>query len=141
MTKKPFNQFLILISFLVLSSCLVSNSSNNSDTDVKEILGSWKITKESLQKIKSDDQKTEDKTITSFNLNSDSTATVSFGTSEKKIMNGTWIWQAEKKLGNENFGLSIKSDVVIRVNGLYTLGLQLREKNNLCAGDYTFEKQ
>jgi hypothetical protein len=141
MTKKPFNQFIILISILILSSCLVSNRSDNSETDIKEVLGSWRITTESLKKIKSNDQKTDDKIITSFKLNSDSTATVSFGESEKNIMNGTWIWQAEKKLGNENFGLSLKSDVVIRVSGLYIFGLQLSEENNLLAGDYIFKKQ
>ncbi|WP_159518068.1 hypothetical protein [Sunxiuqinia indica] len=141
MTKKPFNQLLILISILIFTSCLFFNGSDNSDTDIKEVLGSWRITKKSLKKMKNDDQKTDHKIITSFKLNSDSTATVFFGVFEKKIMNGTWIWQAEKKLGNENFGLSIKSDVVIRVNGLYTLGLQLREDNNLFTRDYTFEKQ
>ncbi len=142
MTKRRINQILIVTSILIMTSCLVSTSSNNSSTDIQEVLGSWNITKSSLKKIKSENKETEDKIITSFKLNSDSTAIVYFGESEKKRMNGTWIWQAEKKLGNENFGVSIKSDVVIRVTG-YTLGLQLNEergKNNLTARDYTFEK-
>ncbi|MFB6319524.1 hypothetical protein [Saccharicrinis sp. FJH54] len=144
MTKNTTRQLLIAISVLLLTSCLLSNSSGNSSTDIKEVLGSWNITKASLQKIKRDDKKTGDKMISSFTLNADSTAVVLFGESGNKKMEGTWIWQAEKKVGSKNFGLSLKSDVVIRVHGLYTLGLQLRKngnKKNLVAGDYTFERQ
>lgn len=144
MTKKTFNQFLILISALLITSCLISGSSNNSDTDINDVLGNWSITKGSLKMIKSDENKTEDKIVSAFKLNSDSTATVIFGESERKTMNGTWTWQAEKQIGNKNLGLSLKSDVVIYVQGLYTLGLQLRQngdKNKLIAGDYTFEKE
>lgn len=137
------NRFLIFIAVLLMTSCSVSNNSNNQSIDVNEVLGSWHITKVSLRRVNSDDNKTEEKIITSFELNSDYTAIVSFGESKQKRRDGTWTWQAEKKLGNKNFGISVKSDVVVRVNGLYTLGLQIREEKEkmiLTAGDYTFEK-
>ncbi|MCU4163775.1 hypothetical protein [Carboxylicivirga caseinilyticus] len=144
MTKKTFNQLLIFITVLTITSCLISGGSNNLNVEKNDVLGSWKITKRSLKKITSDEKRTEDKIITSFILNSDSTAIITFGESDNKKMNGTWIWQAEKKMGNNNFGISISSDVVLNVNGLSALALQLEqkgEKNNLKAGDYTFEKQ
>lgn len=139
---KPIYSILIAISFLILSSCTFLNSYDNLNLKRQEILGSWTLSKESLKKIKKEKQK--DKIIAYFQLNSDSTATVSFEDSIEKKMAGTWVWKAEKKLGNNNLGISLKSDVVIYVNGLFTLGLQLNEidgKINLTAADYLFEKQ
>ncbi len=139
---KSINSILISLSILFLTSCLISSSSDNLDLNRKDVLGSWKISKESSKKINK--EKTATERITYFQLNSDSTVTVSFGDSTEKKMTGTWVWKAEKRLGNDNFGFSLKTDVVIYVNNLFTLGLKLSKidgKINLTAADYSFEKQ
>ena len=137
---------LIALSILILTSCFVSNSSNNDDIKRPDVLGSWKITKESSQKI--NNKTADNEKISYFQLNADSTVIVSFGDSMEKKMTGTWVWKAEKKLGNNNLGLSLKTDVVIYVNSsinnLFFLGLQLNKtdgKINLTTADYSFEKQ
>lgn len=139
---KPIHSILIGLSILILTSCSVSISSGDLDVKRQDILGSWKISKGSLRMINNDT--TKKKIITSFRLNADSTVIVSFGGSTKKKMTGTWAWKAEKELGNRNFGISVKSDVAVYVNGLFTLGLQISKMDGeiiLSAADYTFEKQ
>ena len=135
--------FLIAFSILILTSCSVSSSSDNLNLKMQDVLGSWKLSKESSRIIKKEKQKAENKVITSFHLNADSTATVSFGDSIEKKLDGTWVWKAEKKIGNNSFGFSLKTDVVIYTAG-HILGMQLNEtdgKVNLTVGDYLFVKQ
>ncbi len=135
---KSITTILILLSILILTSCFVSNSSDNVGIKRQDILGSWKINKETAENEK----------ISYFQLNADSTVIVSFGDSMEKKMTGTWVWKAEKKIGNNNLGLSLKTDVVIyvnnNVNNSFILGLKLSEvdgKINLMTADYSFEKQ
>ncbi len=140
---KLIHLFLIAFSVLILTSCSVSSSSDNLNLKMQDVLGSWKLSKESSKIIKKENQKAENKVITSFQLRADSTATVFFGDSIEKKMDGTWVWKAEKKIGNNAFGFSLKSDVVIYTTG-HLLGLRLDEtdgKVNLTVGDYLFVKQ
>lgn len=139
---KTIPSILIAFSILILTSCTSSNSSDNSNLKREDVLGVWTLSKRSLEKIKK--EKPDDKIITSFQLNADSTATASFDGSIDKKRAGTWVWKAEMKLGKNNFGISLKCDVVLYVNGLFKLGLDLNEtagKMNLNAADYSFQKQ
>ena len=138
---KQQGTILLILSILILTSCFSPPSSSIINIERKDVLGSWNVTKKSLEGVKK--QKDGHKIVTHFELNADSTTTVSFGNSSESRSNGKWVWKAEKELGNKNFGISLKSDVVIYVNGLFTLGLQLNEidgKISLTAADYIFKR-
>ena len=97
---------------------------------------------ESLKKIEKENPSAL--TIKTFQLNSDSTAVVSYANSAENQRSGKWAWKAGSKIGNDNFGISLTTDVAIYINGLEALGLQLNKtdgKMKLTVGDYLFEKQ
>lgn len=142
---KSINSTFIIILILMLTACTFSSRSDLADLKRQDVLGVWKISNESSKQLKNG--KAESEIITCCQLNDDSTVVVSFGDSMEKKMTGTWIWKAEKRLGNSELGLSLKSDVVIRVNTLSSVIMLWMFVNKtdgvlkLTSNDYTFEKQ
>ncbi len=122
---KSINSILAAISILLLTSCGFSNSSDKANIKRQDVLGSWTITAES--KEKQDKNNSTGLTIKSFQLNSDSTAIVTYANSVETQRSGKWRWKAEKKLGNDSFGFSVNTDVVIYVNSRLALGLLLNK--------------
>ena len=122
---KPINSILAVVTILILTSCGFSNSSDKANINRQDVLGSWTITAES--KEKQDKNNSTGLTIKSFQLNSDSTATVTYANSAETQRSGKWRWKAEKKLGNDSFGFSVNTDVVIYVNSRLALGLLLNK--------------
>ncbi|SHJ84898.1 hypothetical protein SAMN05444280_13426 [Tangfeifania diversioriginum] len=139
------NQLLLIVILAVtVASCMMSGSSGESDANRKDVVGSWQIAGKSYETIKDKNEEKETQTVLSFQLKADSTGTMVYEMKNRKNeIPITWTWKAEKKLGSENFGVSMKSDVVIRGGGFTMLGLMIEEnagKLNLKSSDYLFEK-
>ncbi|MGQ7868363.1 hypothetical protein [Sunxiuqinia sp. sy24] len=106
------------------------------------VLGSWLLSNEQLDKSKDEGQDSAGQLVTRFKLNSDSTATV-FASylGERSTIAGSWRWKADKKMGSKTFGLSLQSDVLIEVQGKVILGLRLKEIDgeiSLMVGDAAY---
>ena len=142
---KSIKSIFILLAILLLTAC---SSSNNIDVSREDILGTWELSDQSLKKT---DLQKESITTTSFQLNADSTASFYLGDSPDRKVDGRWTWKNEKKIGSENFGVSIENDVMIygkrKINDkdIWVLGLKLREGKNgeitLMAQNKIYEKQ
>lgn len=142
---KSIKSIFILLAILLLTAC---SSSNNIDVSREDVLGTWDLSTQSLKKI---DLQKESSTITAFQLNADSTALFTLGDSPDKKVDGRWTWKNEKRIGSENFGVSIENDVMIygkrKINDkdIWVLGLKLRESKNgeitLIVQDKIYEKQ
>ena len=101
----------------------------------EEVIGNWRLTKEASRLLKSEGAKSEDGLITKFQLKTNSSAIVFFSNPENgQELTGTWERNAGKQLGNKNFAITIKSDVLITFertkNTIYKVGLRLDKKNN-----------
>ena len=134
---KPIHSILISLTALILTSCF---SSNDINVNREDVLGSWKLSVQSLKKI---DVQKESNAITSFHLNADSTATFYLVDSSDKKVEGTWTWNNEKKTTDDNFGVGIENNVMIYSENLI-FGLILRNINGgicLTMQDATYEKQ
>ncbi len=107
---KSIRLIITSLTALILTSCFSSSNSENNNLSREEILGTWKL---SVQSLKDIDLEKESSTITSFQLNADSTAVFYLADSPDKKTEGTWTWDNEKKIGNEDFGISIENDVMI----------------------------
>lgn len=143
--KMKKNQLLLTVILAVaFASCMISGSSGESDANRKDVVGNWQITGKSYETTKDKNEEKETQIVLSFQLNADSTGIMVYEMKNRKNeIPVTWSWKAEKRLGSENFGVSMKSDVVIRGGGFTMLGLMLSEKEgklNLKASDYLFEK-
>ena len=129
----------ILLAIFLLTAC---SSSNNIDVSREDILGTWDLSTQSLKKI---DLQKESSTITSFQLNADSTATFNLGDSSERRVDGRWTWKNEKRIGTEDFGVSLENDVMIYGKRMWVLGLVLREDKNekitLIVQDKIYEKR
>lgn len=142
---KSIQTIFISLAILLFTACF---SSNNIDVSREDVLGSWDLSTQSLKKI---DIQKETSTITSFQLNGDSTATFTLGDSSDRKVDGRWTWKNEKRIGSENFGVSIENDVMIYGKkmiydkDMWVLGLILREDKNgeliLTVQDKIYEKQ
>lgn len=136
---KSIKSIFILLAILLLTAC---SSSNNIDVSREDVLGSWELSSQSLKKL---DLQKESSTITSFQLNADSTASFTMGDSSDRKVDGRWTWKNEKRIGSENFGVSIENDVMIYGKKMWALGLVLREDRNgeitLIVQDKIYEKQ
>ena len=136
---KPNNVFFLILSLFSATGCITSNNNTN-QIKIEDILGSWTLTDESLEQLSSETPATL--FITGFHLNADSTATVSFGKSSEKA--GYWIWKAEKKTGNNTFGVSIESDVLIKADGIPYSSLRLSNEQGkifLRSNDFVYKKK
>jgi hypothetical protein len=143
--KMKKNQLLLIVILAVtVASCMMSGSSGETDANRKDVVGSWQIAGKSYETIKDKNEDKETQTVLSFQLKADSTGIMVYEMNNRKNeIPITWTWKAEKKLGSENFGVSMKSDVVIHGGGFTMLGLMVSEKAgklNLKASDYLFEK-
>ena len=129
----------ILLAIFLLTAC---SSSNNIDVSREDVLGTWDLSTQSLKKI---DLQKESSTITSFQLNADSTATFNLGDSSERRVDGRWTWKNEKRIGTEDFGVSLENDVMIYGKRMWVLGLVLREDKNekitLIVQDKIYEKR
>jgi len=142
---KSIKSIFILLAILLLTAC---SSSNNIDVSREDILGTWELSDQSLKKT---DLQKESITTTSFQLNADSTASFYLGDSPDRKVDGRWTWKNEKRIGSENFGVSIENDVMIygkrkiHDKDIWVLGLKLREGKNgeitLIVQDKIYEKQ
>jgi hypothetical protein len=142
---KSIKSIFILLAILLLTAC---SSSNNIDVSREDILGTWELSDQSLKKT---DLQKESITTTSFQLNADSTASFYLGDSPDRKVDGRWTWKNEKRIGSENFGVSIENDVMIygkrkiHDKDIWVLGLKLREGKNgeitLMAQNKIYEKQ
>ncbi len=136
---KSIKSIFILLAILLLTAC---SSSNNIDVSREDVLGTWDLSTQSLKKI---DLQKESSTITSFQLNADSTATFNLGDSSERRVDGRWTWKNEKRIGTEDFGVSLENDVMIYGKRMWVLGLVLREDKNekitLIVQDKIYEKR
>ena len=136
---KSIKSIFILLAIFLLTAC---SSSNNIDVSREDVLGTWDLSTQSLKKI---DLQKESSTITSFQLNADSTATFSLGDSSERRVDGRWTWKNEKRIGTEDFGVSLENDVMIYGKRMWVLGLVLRkdknEKITLIVQDKIYEKR
>ena len=136
---KSIKSIFILLAIFLLTAC---SSSNNIDVSREDILGTWDLSTQSLKKI---DLQKESSTITSFQLNADSTATFNLGDSSERRVDGRWTWKNEKRIGTEDFGVSLENDVMIYGKRMWVLGLVLREDKNekitLIVQDKIYEKR
>ena len=136
---KSIQTIFISLTILLFTACF---SSNNIDVSREDVLGSWELSAQSLKKI---DLQKESSTITSFQLNADSTASFTMGDSSDRKVDCRWTWKYEKRIGTEDFGVSIENDVMIYGKKMWMLGLVLREDRNgeitLIVQDKIYEKQ
>lgn len=135
-----FNLQILFLMFL--TSCLTSANSDKSELKRNDVLGTWKVSEQAYKNMHTENEDYD--IVTEFQLNTDSTATVFFGKSMEKRMDGKWRWKVEKKVGNNAVSFSIKSDVVININGQFLLAMQALEKEDklkLIAKNYIFEKK
>ena len=136
---KSIKSIFILLAIFLITAC---SSSNNIDVSREDILGTWDLSTQSLKKI---DLQKESSTITSFQLNADSTATFNLGDSSERRVDGRWTWKNEKRIGTEDFGVSLENDVMIYGKRMWVLGLVLRkdknEKITLIVQDKIYEKR
>ena len=136
---KSIKSIFILLAIFLITAC---SSSNNIDVSREDILGTWDLSTQSLKKI---DLQKESSTITSFQLNADSTATFNLGDSSERRVDGRWTWKNEKRIGTEDFGVSLENDVMIYGKRMWVLGLVLREDKNekitLIVQDKIYEKR
>jgi len=126
--------FLTLACILSTLSCTLSTSQKENKRE--DVLGVWEATKESLKK------QNQDK-VFSFQLNEDSTAIICPNDLTQEKSKGKWLWGFEKNLGNGNFGISFKSDVILDINSSHRLVLLLEKRAGnlyLSAGEYEFKK-
>jgi hypothetical protein len=136
---KSIKSIFILLAIFLITAC---SSSNNIDVSREDVLGTWDLSTQSLKKI---DLQKESSTITSFQLNADSTATFNLGDSSERRVDGRWTWKNEKRIGTEDFGVSLENDVMIYGKRMWVLGLVLREDKNekitLIVQDKIYEKR
>ena len=136
---KSIKSIFILLAIFLITAC---SSSNNIDVSREDVLGTWDLSTQSLKKI---DLQKESSTITSFQLNADSTATFNLGDSSERRVDGRWTWKNEKRIGTEDFGVSLENDVMIYGKRMWVLGLVLRkdknEKITLIVQDKIYEKR
>ena len=136
---KSIQAIFISLTILLFTACF---SSSNVDVSREDVLGSWELSSQSLKKL---DLQKESSTITSFQLNADSTASFTLGDSSDRKVDGRWTWKYEKRIGTEDFGVSIENDVMIYGKKMWMLGLVLREDKNgeitLIVQDKIYEKQ
>jgi len=141
---KNVQVLLSIVIVFAVTSCMMSGSSDENESDRNVVLGNWEITRESYVTNKNKNREVDARFVVAFQLNTDSTATVIYEiNNQRNEVPATWIWKAEKKIGNENFGLSLNSDVVIHAGRFPILGLILNQKKDelsLSASDYLFEK-
>ena len=129
--KKTF-AFLTFVCMLSTLSCTPPNREHTRG----DVLGLWKATKTSLKK------QNQNK-ILSFQLNEDSTATISRNDITQEEKKGTWLWNIEKKIGKNNFGINFYSDVRLNVDYDLIVLFLLEDRSDglyLIAGDYEFKK-
>jgi len=133
---------LLVLFSMFLTSCFTSANSEESELKRKDVLGTWTVSEQAYKNMAAENEDYD--IITEFQLNTDSTATVFFGKSMEKKMDGRWRWKVEKKVGNNAVSFSMKSDVVININGQFLLAMQALEKEDklkLIAKNYIFEKR
>lgn len=136
---KPNNVLVLILSLFLATGCITSNNNTN-QIKIEDILGSWTLTDESLEQLSTETPATL--FITGFYLKADSTATILFGKSSEKA--GYWIWKAKKKKGNNTFGISIESDVLIKADGIPYSSLRLSNeqgKIRLHSNDFIYKKK
>lgn len=123
---KYFKTAAFVFSILVMASC---TSPTSTDSVKREhVVGVWQLAEKKIDDSARLKQDSTGRLVTSFQLNSDSTATVVvYDRGDESNISGSWKWKAEKKMGNSTFGLSLKSDVVIEVQGKIILGLLLEK--------------
>ncbi|WP_200975233.1 hypothetical protein [Echinicola sp. 20G] len=114
---------------VILFACLIAFWNNLEDADAnenvdygdtsaikrEELIGFWTLGEE--QAIEENGQDTAS-VITAFELKSDSTTVVYWGDHQ---VEGKWRWKAEKSIGNNNFGFSFNSDIVLLTQKYRTL--------------------
>lgn len=123
---KYFKTAALVFSILVMASCTSPTSTDSVKRD--HVVGAWQLAEKEKDDSAIQKQDSTGRLVTSFKLNSDSTATVVvYDWGAKSDISGNWKWKAEKKMGNSTFGLSLKSDVVIEVQGKIILGLLLEK--------------
>ncbi|NKI27825.1 hypothetical protein HCG49_14765 [Arenibacter sp. 6A1] len=121
------NTITALVCVLLLVSCLESKTAKETSlkTQREQMIGDWHFSSESFQRIHP-----KDEVVMAFTLHDDATATVVFGNKNtSRVEKGSWSWQYKKELGNENFGLSSSTDVLVKVqkskDKVFVIGFQL----------------
>lgn len=120
-----------------MASCNQTNStkgivSRTNDIKRDRVIGSWDLAEKLSQNIKNAEFKSENEKILGFTLNADSSAAIILNNSSENLeKSGTWTWKEEKNIGNNNFGFSLKQDLIITFeetkNNRYILALQPSE--------------
>jgi hypothetical protein len=124
---------LLLFSFFISIMISCTGTSNTDNVKKEDVLGYWKLSKESYNNFLKKGLETKNEIVTEFHLNADLTAVVSFGNSiEGRGKVGKWSWKVEEKLGSNDF-VNLNFDILITSqkteNSIYKLGLLLNKKD------------
>lgn len=131
--KKIFLGIAMIIgSLFIMISC--NGIKNNTSTDHikrERIIGEWKLTKESIRKLKSQDSLSGNR-LQRFQLNSDSSAVIFF-TNSVNGKSTTWSWKTSFEIGNSTLGMGVESDISVvyqqSSNNIHFFGFQINENN------------